>query len=238
MGVYISAILAGLLTSFSPCVISALPFVISSSFSENKKGPLFLVGGLITSFVLLGVLFGLSTKVFGLEQETLKHATAVVFILIGLVFLFSQLGNYLSALVSPIANSSNNLANRIDLKGSFGQFLLGFLFGIIWSPCSGPTLGYALTLVAKENNIPFGALIMFIYGLSASLPLLFVAYVSKSFIQKNMGKVNSVYYFVKKAMGIFLILLGVLTLSGLDKVIEAFIIRNIPEFLLDLITKF
>jgi cytochrome c-type biogenesis protein len=238
MGIIISAFFAGLLTSFSPCVISALPFVISSSLSENKRGPLFLVGGLISSFVILGVLFSLSTKVLGFEQESLKLITATAFILIGLVFLLPRLGDFLSVLISPIANSSNNLLNQMALKGSFGQFLLGFLFGIIWTPCSGPTLGYALTLVAKENNISFGALIMLVYGFSASLPLLFVAYVSKNLIQRNMSKVSSIYSVVKKAMGIFLILLGAFTLTGLDKVIEGFMIQNMPEWLLDLITKF
>lgn len=234
----ISAILAGLLTSFSPCVISALPFVISSSLSENKKGPLYLVSGLISSFVVLGVLFALSTKIFGFEQETLKNGTAILFLLIGLIFLFPKIGDLVSKAFSPVANSSNNFINKLNLNGSVGQFILGFLFGLIWSPCSGPTLGFALTLVAKQNQILYGAFIMLVYGSAASLPLLFVAYISKTFIQKNMKKVDAVYSVVKKGMGGFLVLLGIGTLTGFDKILESFLIQSMPQWLLDLITRF
>lgn len=234
----ISAIFAGLLTSFSPCVISALPFVISSSLSENKRGPLFLVSGLVSSFVILGVLFSLSTKIFGLDQESLKTGTAVLFLFIGFVFLFPKLGDVVSRWFSPVANSSNNFVNKLKLTGTAGQFLLGFLFGLIWSPCSGPTLGFALTLVAKENEILYGAFIMLLYGIAASLPLLFVAYISKTFIQRNMTKVDAVYSVVKKGMGGFLVLFGLVTLTGLDRSIEAFLIQSMPQWLLDLITRF
>ncbi len=238
MAPIISAIFAGLLTSFSPCVISALPFVISSSLSENKKGPLYLVSGLISSFVILGVLFALTTKVFGLDQEILKTGTAVLFLFIGLIFLFPKLGDLVSRWFSPVANSSNSFVNKFELNGSVGQFFLGFLFGLIWSPCSGPTLGFALTLVAKQNEVLYGALIMLVYGIAASLPLLFVAYISKTFIQRNMKKVGAVYSVVKKAMGGFLVILGVFTLTGIDKSIEALLIQSMPQWLLDLITRF
>lgn len=238
LGSFISAVAAGLLTSFSPCVISAVPFVVSSSLSENKKGPIYLVIGLISSFVILGVLFALSTKFLGFEQETLKKITSVMLIVIGLSFLIPTISGYFSKFLSPIANSSNNFINKIALKGNMGQFLLGFLFGFIWSPCSGPTLGYALTLVAKENEIFLGASIMLVYGVSASLPLLFVAYISRSFIQKNMKNLNSVYSYVKKGMGLFLLLLGGASITGIDKSIEIFLLNIMPSQLLDLITKF
>jgi cytochrome c biogenesis protein CcdA len=234
----ISAILAGLLTSFSPCVISALPFVISSSLSENKKGPLYLVSGLISSFVILGVIFALSTKLFGLDQEKIKMGTAVLFLFIGFIFLFPKIGDKVSSWFSPLANSSNNFLNKLKLTGSLGQFVLGFLFGLVWSPCSGPTLGFALTLVAKQNEILYGALIMLVYGIAASLPLLFVAYVSKNIIQRNMRKVDAVYSVVKKLMGGFILILGLGTLTGMDKVFEAFLIQSMPQWLLDLITRF
>lgn len=238
MGPLLSAILAGLLTSFSPCVISALPFVISSSLSENKRGPLFLISGLISSFVLLGIAFSLTSKVIGLDQENLKTITAILFLFIGLIFLVPSIGNKISQILSPVANQSNNLISKIELKGSLGQFFLGFLFGLIWSPCSGPTLGFALTLVAKENEILYGALIMLVYGISASIPLLIIAYISKNLVKKHMSKIDIVYRFVKKGMGIFLIILSVSTLSGFDKKFEAFLIQNMPSALLDLITRF
>ncbi|MGE3610674.1 MAG: cytochrome c biogenesis CcdA family protein [Bacteriovoracaceae bacterium] len=234
----ISAILAGLLTSFSPCVISALPFVISSSLSENKKGPLYLVSGLISSFVILGVIFALSTKLFGLDQEKIKMGTAILFLFIGLIFVFPKLGDKVSSWFSPLANSSNNFLNKLKLTGSLGQFVLGFLFGLVWSPCSGPTLGFALTLVAKQNEVLYGALIMLVYGIAASLPLLFVAYISKNIIQRNMRKVDAVYSVVKKLMGGFILILGLGTLTGMDKVLEAFLIQSMPQWLLDLITRF
>jgi cytochrome c-type biogenesis protein len=233
-----SALLAGLLTSLSPCVLSALPLVITSSLGENKKGPLFLVAGLITSFVILGVAFALSTSFLGLERESIQKASGILFIILGAVFLFDKLYQKLAQLLSPIANKSNSFLNNSDTTGLIGQFFIGFFLGMIWSPCSGPTLGLALTLVSKQQAIFQGALLMFVFGLAASSPLLFMAFVSKKLVLKNFENINNLYANVKKIMGFVLLTVGILAITGLDKSLEAFLIANMPEFLLDLITRY
>ncbi len=232
-----SAIVAGLLTSLSPCVIAALPFVVSSSFSHGKRGPLLIVAGLILSFVILGVTFALTTKVVGIDQDLLKNIAAILFLLIGIVLLVPKAAAASSRLFSGLANTSNSFADKTAQYGLLGQFILGLLLGLVWSPCSGPSLGYALTLVAQKGEITYGAFIMLVYGLSASTPLLFIAYFSRNFVQKNMSNIDKFQSIIKKIMGGFLIVFAILTLTGNDKRVEALLINLMPEAMFDLITK-
>lgn len=238
MLVIFSAVVAGLLTSLSPCVIAALPFVISSSFTHGRRGPLLIVAGLILSFVALGVAFALTSQIFGLDQDLLKNAAAVLFLIIGIIILVPKATAASSELLSGLANASNNIANKTQQYGLLGQFILGLLLGFVWSPCTGPSLGYALTLVTQKGEVVFGAFIMLIYGLSASLPLIFIAYFSRNFVQKNMSNIDRIQGYVKKAMGVFLIAFAVVTLTGFDKKIEAALLDAMPAAMFDLITKY
>ena len=238
MTIYVSAVLAGLLTSLSPCVIGALPFVVNSSLTKGRTAPIVLVVGLITSFISIGIIFTLTNRFLGLNQEQLRMVSAVLFILIGLSLIIEKITKKTAQLGSKISNWANQYANKADQKGLFGQFIIGSLLGFIWAPCSGPTLGYALTLVAKEGAILKAITIMGTFGIFAALPLLVIAYVSKQFFTRRMSSVQTMQDRAKKVMGIFLILFGIATLTHFDRKLEAFILNNSPEFFIDIITKY
>lgn len=233
---FLIAAAAGLLTSLSPCVITALPFIVGSAMNKNKYGPLFIAGGLIFSFVTVGVTFALTSKVAGIDQESLRMASAVIFILIGFVFIIPWLYNKMTFALQRLADRSNNAAARIGTDSSVGFVLLGILLGFIWSPCSGPTLGFAVTLVAKQGEILKGSIIMLVFGIAASIPLLAIAYISRGIVQNNRGKIQNFYTAGKYLMAILLILYGVMTLTGLDRGFETWLLQQLPESWLNAIT--
>ncbi|MCG9875714.1 MAG: cytochrome c biogenesis CcdA family protein [Leptospiraceae bacterium] len=234
--IFLIAIAAGLITSLSPCVITALPFIVGSALNKNKWGPVYISAGLIFSFVVLGVTFALTTKVAGVGQEGLRIFSAVLFILFGLVLIIPYLNDQLALKLQGIANRSNHFASKIGTNSSLGFVILGILLGFIWSPCSGPTLGIAVTLVAKEGEIFMGSLIMLVFGISASIPLLGIAYLSRGLVQNNRRGLRWIYSIGKYAMAFLLIVYGILTITGFDRVIESSMLELLPESWLEFIT--
>ncbi len=232
------AALAGLLTSLSPCVITALPFVINSSLSENKKGPLFLVFGLISSFTLLGVLFAATTKLGFVSQHGIKHGAAFILLVVSLFFIFPKLSDWLGGKLSFVSAGGHNILTKLKSRGLLGQFLVGFFLGAIWSPCIGPTLGLALTLIAKEQEILKGVMIMLTFSIFASLPLLIIAYISGNFVKKYNQKIRSLYKYVKLALGLIILLYSLAVLTATDIVIEGYLLDLLPESVFDLITSY
>lgn len=238
MGVFISAFIAGLLTSLSPCVIVALPFVVNSALLSGKKGPLFLCAGLITAFVLFGVLFSGAISFFALDREILKTFSALFLLVLSLFFIFPSLSEKFSQKTSKIADLANNFLNKIKTKGLLGQYIVGLFLGAIWTPCSGPTLGFALTLLAVKQEILQGALIMLVFGIASVLPLIFIAYISNNLIKKNIDKINNLYVRVKLVMGFLIFAYAMIVLTGLEHQFEGFLLDLMPEALLNLITNY
>lgn len=238
MGTYLLAGLAGLITSFSPCVVSALPLVVGSALGKNKYGPAFLAAGLVAAFVAMGTLFAASSGLTAAHQEKLRIFGGYAFVGVGLFFVVPKLSVYLALLLGKLANKSSAWGSKMQSGKWYSMLALGALLGLIWSPCSGPTLGLAFTLVAKQGNIAQGMTVMAVFSIAAIMPLLFVAYISRNFIQRHMQRVDVWYGRIKYAMGGFMILLGVATITGLDHSAEAWLLSHMPQAWVDAITKY
>lgn len=234
--IFLIAIAAGLITSLSPCVITALPFIVGSAMDKNKLAPIYISIGLVSTFVVVGVTFALSSKVIGIGPEILRYVSAIIFILLGMTLLVPYLNDKFSLLMQTFANRSSKFSSKINTNSSIGFVLLGILLGFIWSPCSGPTLGVAITMVAREGEILAGSLIMLVYGISASIPLLVIAYVSRGLVNKNRSSLNWIYTYGKYIMAGLLIIYGVSTITGWDRIFETKLMEVLPDSWLELIT--
>jgi cytochrome c-type biogenesis protein len=236
--ILLSAFTAGILNSLSPCVFVTLPFVVNSALREGKKGPLFLSLGLIISFVLIGVVFSSATSLFFVSKEQVKIFSASFLLIVSLFFIFPFLSQKLADYSSSFSSKINNFLNSLKLNGLRGQLVIGLFLGAIWSPCSGPTLGFALSLITIQNEILSGALIMLVFGIAATIPLILVAYFSSDLVKKRSNKVNNLHSKVKVIMGVLIMLYALMVLTGLEKYFESIILNSTPEAILDLITKY
>jgi len=235
--IFLIAIGAGLITSLSPCVITALPFIVGSAMDKDKYAPIYISIGLVASFVFIGVTFALTSKIAGIDQDHLKTVSAVIFISLGIVLIVPYLSDKLSNIMQSVASRSSQYSDELNKNSFLGFLLMGILLGFIWSPCSGPTLGVAITMVAKEGEILMGSLIMLVYGISASIPLLVIAYISRGFVKQNRLRLNWIYTYGKYVMAGILIVYGVSTLTGWDRIFEAKLLELLPESWLQLITE-
>ena len=194
----VAAFFAGVVSVLSPCILPVIPAVFAYSTEKGKFRPLAIVLGLSLSFTSMGIitsLFGATLTAY-LGYLNIFAEALLITMGISLLFdlnIFNVFGNF-----SSLANSKK--------EGLFGGLLLGLSLGIVWLPCVGSVLGSILTMVAVSGKVAYGALMLFIYSIGFSIPMLLVAY-SASFSSTRLQKVSKYGFPLKKAAG--LIVLGV-----------------------------
>ncbi len=227
---------AGMLTTLNPCVLPVLPIVVATAFNGGRFGPLALVAGLALGFSAIGLVVAATGSFLGLDPSVLRTVAAVMFILAGALFLFRRLQDGLAGLMQPLADRANALSLRADGGSLAGQFGIGLLLGVVWSPCSGPALGAAIGLAATAGGLAEAGLRMAAFGLGAGTILAVIAYASRAAMTANRARLIAIASAAKPVAGAVFIALGALTLTGYDKVMEAAITARMPDWLVNLTT--
>jgi cytochrome c-type biogenesis protein len=232
------SLLAGVLSTLSPCVLPLVPILVGSAVLAHRLGPMALAGGLMLSFTAVGVFIAAAGAALGLDQDMLRSVAAVLLLAIGLMLLLPQLQERFAAAASGLSASGHNLLSRVTLDGLPGQFVLGLLLGLVWSPCVGPTLGAAITLASQGESLAQITLVMGLFGLGASVPLVMLGLASRQAMTRWRGRLLQVEQAGKKLLGAVMLMLGIAILSGADKMFEAWILGVAPEWLVRLTTTF
>jgi cytochrome c-type biogenesis protein len=232
------ALLAGVLTSLSPCVLPLVPIVIATALGEHRFGPVALTAGLALSFVTVGLFVATVGFAAGLDEDLFRSVAAALLILVGGVLLIPRLQLQLAAAAGPIANWTQTPGGGLSTRGLGGQFVVGLMLGAVWSPCVGPTLGAASVLAARAENLALVALTMLAFGIGAALPLLAIGMMSREALTRWRGRLLAAGSGGKLLMGAVLVAVGALILTGLDKRLEAVLVEASPAWLTDLTTRF
>jgi cytochrome c biogenesis protein CcdA len=238
VGSFLFAFLAGVLSTLSPCVLPLIPIIIGAATNQHRLGPLALAGGLTLSFAVIGtILAGLGASI-GIAQDGFRFFAAIIMGLIGVVLISTHLQERFAVAMSGISGAGNTLLSKVSIDGLFGQFLIGILLGLVWTPCVGPTLGAAITLASQGKDLEKIVFVMLVFGLGAGLPLALLGVLSRNVLMKAKGTLGHAGKFGKQFLGGFLILISGLVLTGLDKPVEAFLLKHSPAWLTDLTTMF
>lgn len=220
---------AGSLTTLSPCVFPILPLVLGGALQGNRFAPVAMGVGMIASFAAIGMALGALGPALGIDADSVRAAGAVMLIGFALVMLVPALGARFTQWMLPIASSANAASARLDSGSIFGALLLGAVLGLVWSPCSGPLLGSALTLVASEGGVARGGLVLGVFGLGAAIPLVAVAYTSRRGFVHVRDWVLARIERVRHGFALLLGAMGVAILTGGDKWIEARVLNWLPD---------
>jgi len=231
MFTYLLALLAGSLSTINPCVLPILPIVIGSALSKSRFGPLALAAGLTLSFTGFGLFVLYLGSAIGVGANTFRSLGAVLLIAFGAILLSETLQKFFGKLSAPFASSTDKLLNKNFFNSLFGLFLSGLLLGAVWSPCTGPTLGAAIGLVAQQEAVLHGIVTMFLFGIGASLPLILIGYGGRGLVMKRRENLMQLASYGKKILGIIFLLLGVLVISGWDKLLESKLLDLAPDWL-------
>lgn len=232
------AFVAGILSILSPCVLPILPIVLGTAASTHRGGPLALAAGLSLSFVAIGLFLATAGYSIGLDADRLRYVAAALVVLVGVVLLLPSLQARVAAAAGPIGNWADSKLGTRRTNGLAGQFWIGVLLGAVWSPCVGPTLGAASLLAAQGKDLVQVALTMLAFGIGAALPLLGLGWLSRETILRWRGTLLSAGSGLKSALGILFVVIGVLILSGADKMLEAALVDASPVWLTNFTTSF
>lgn len=202
----------------------------------HRFGPFALAAGLASSFTIVGVFIASVGVAIGLDQEVFRNIGAILLILFGIVLLSRALQEKFAVATSGLSGSGQSLLNRISTEGLLGQFLLGLLLGVVWSPCVGPTLGATITLASQGQDLAHATLVMALFGIGASAPLVILGMLSRQAMMKFRDKMLAAGSAGKKILGVLLLALGLLIVTGADKKFEAAVLKVAPDWLVQLTT--
>jgi cytochrome c biogenesis protein CcdA len=220
---------AGGLTTLSPCVFPLLPLVLGGGLQNHRLAPLALGAGMVLSFAGIGMLLGALGPALGLDGDLVRQGGAVLLLAVAAAMLVPAWSGRFTRWMLPIASGAQSVSSRLS-GGSLGSaLLLGAVLGLVWSPCSGPLLASALALVATEGGVGRGGLILGVFGLGAALPLVAVAYASRSGFQRARTWVLARVERVKAGFALLLGFMGLAILTGLDKWLEARVTGALPD---------
>lgn len=199
------ALLAGVLTSFTPCALSNIPLIIGYVGGVGEKNTkkafrysvIFALGTAVT-FITLGLIATSAGKLMG-------NSSQIWYLVLGVVMVLMALQTWEIFQIIP----SINLLSKSKAKGIIGAFIAGVLGGVFSSHCSTPVLIALLAIVAGKGNLIWGILLMFLYSIGHSA-LVIVAGTSISFVKKisSNEKYNKVGIALKIVMGTAILLIG------------------------------
>jgi cytochrome c-type biogenesis protein len=233
---YALGLLAGVLTTLSPCVLPLLPIVIASAATAHRFGPLALAAGLTVSFVGIGLFIATIGFGIGLDAELFATIAGAMMIAVGVVLLSSRL--QLAVAGAGTGGFAESWMARLSPEGWRGQLVIGLLLGIVWVPCVGPTLGAASLMAARGEHLGEVALVMTLFGIGAAAPLILIGSLSREALLRWRGKMLAAGSAGKVVLGIIVLLVGIGIVSGIDRRLQAWLVAASPEWLSELTTRY
>lgn len=198
------SLLAGLLTSFTPCALSSVPLVIGyvGGYTDNKKKAffyslIFCIGQAVT-FTVLGVVASLLGRLFlGIQMYW--------YIILGVLMALMALQTWEIIHIFPQKCGYSGTKS----KGVLGALLMGMLGAIFASPCSTPVLIAITAVVSTGQTVVMGVLMLLLYSIGHSVLILAagtsVGFVNEIVHSKKFAKASKI---IKIVMGTVLMILS------------------------------
>ncbi len=216
---YQAALIAGLLSFFSPCILPLIPayfsFITGLTLDEltldareTRKKVLLSTLAYVCGFSFIFILLGASASFLGSVMA--KYSWLIRYAGGGIVIIF---GLHLLGIINI---KGLNFEKRIHMSEKplhlMGTFVIGMAFGAGWSPCIGPLLGSILIVAGNQETIIEGMLLLGVYSAGLALPFILISLFINRLLE-IMKRATRVLMYVNKVSGILLITLGVLLIT-------------------------
>ena len=229
------ALLAGLVSFLSPCVLPLVPpylcYMAGVSLDQltgereeriARRTVMLSAAAFVLGFSTVFVLLGATASVIGRYVASYSGVLSIVgggiIIVMGLHFLG----------VFKIAFLNRQMRMDIDNEaGPVGSYLMGLAFAIGWTPCIGPVLGTILLVAGTEQTVGQGAILLAVYSLGLGLPFLIAGFFAGPFM-RFMRRFRGHLGTVERVMGGLLVVTGVLFMTGRITTFSFWIISMFP----------
>jgi cytochrome c-type biogenesis protein len=210
------ALLAGLVSFFSPCVVPLLPGYLSYATGLGAAevvegsphrgrmlaGASLFVLGFAVVFVITGVVAGSAGRLLAQYREVVTRVLGVLIIVLGLIF----------AGVLRIGQRDLRI-HRVPAVGVAAAPLVGVVFALGWTPCLSPTLGVVVNLGFNEGTAVRGGLLGFVYALGLGIPFV-LAGLAFTKMASAVAFLRERQQLIMRIGGVLMIIVGVLLASG------------------------
>lgn len=214
------ALLAGLVSFFSPCVVPLVPGYLAYASGlggadvvagKGKRrllaGAVLFVLGIAVVYVIIGAVVGSVGIALLQHQAMINRVLGVGVIALGLIFAGVPFGRR---------------EVRADWRPRVGVAaapMLGGVFALGWTPCIGPALGTVLTLAYNEATAARGAVLTFVFTLGLGLPFIAAALAYDS-LTRVVAVVRRHQQLIMRIGGVLMIMVGVAMVTGLWELIN------------------
>lgn len=207
---YLLIFLEGIASFISPCLLPMLPIYIAYFTGEkenNLKGAIANSAGFVLGFTIVFLILSIFASQLGSvisgNMKYLKIIFGILIILFGL--------NYIDVLKIKFLNNVTNMKFDTNNLNFFKSILFGTIFSISWTPCIGTFLSSALLLIAKNQDLLKGIILILLYSIGLGIPFI----ISTILIEKlktvfDIIKKN--YGIIRKISGGLLIFMGIYTI--------------------------
>ncbi len=220
------AFLAGLASFLSPCVFSLVPAYIGylggravgGEANESNRFVTFTHGlAFVLGFSLIFITLGAASSAFGRLLFDLRFVLAKVGGIVVIIFGLHMIGIFRI----PLLEYDTRVQQLPDRKwGYLSSALMGIFFSAGWAPCVGPVLGAILTLAMNGGSISTGVSLLSAYSAGLAIPFL-IAALGVGWVSVTLKKYGKVMHYVEIAMGVILVIIGIMLFSGIFERIAA-----------------
>jgi cytochrome c-type biogenesis protein len=210
------ALLAGLVSFFSPCVVPLLPGYLSYATGLGAAevvegsphrgrmlaGASLFVLGFAVVFVITGVVAGSAGRLLAEYRDVITRVLGVLIIVLGLIF----------AGVLRIGQRDLRI-HRVPAVGVAAAPLIGVVFALGWTPCLSPTLGVVVNLGFNEGTAVRGGLLGFVYALGLGIPFV-IAGIAFTKMARAVAFLRERQQLIMQIGGVLMIVVGVLLVTG------------------------
>jgi cytochrome c-type biogenesis protein len=214
------AFLAGLASFLSPCVFSLVPAYIGylggraagGEVTDNNRLVTFTHGlAFVLGFSLVFITLGVATSAFGRLLFDLRFILSKVGGIVVIIFGLHMIGVFRI----PLLEYDTRVQKMPDRKwGYLSSALMGVFFSAGWAPCVGPVLGAILTLALNGGSISTGISLLSAYSAGLAIPFLLAA-LGLGWVSVTLRKYGKVMHYVEIAMGVVLVIIGIMLFSGI-----------------------
>ena len=207
---YVLTFVEGFASFISPCLLPMIPIYISyflGDEEDNKKKVIINSIGFVLGFTIVFLVLSIFASTLGHlvsgYMKYIKIAFAIIIMFLGL--------NYMELLKLPFLNNTKGINLKFKNFNFFKAIIFGIIFSVSWTPCIGTFLSSALMLIAKEQDIIKGILLMLVYSIGLGIPFIISAALIQKlkevfkFIKENYKKIKFISGLILIGMGIYML---------------------------------